>query len=113
MTSSACEALGQLSCLTCGGALPLQGLPRSDSLRCEDGHEVPFRNLVECSSPSQRDGLLRLLEGWRLRLGAIEAAADESRRRSIPEVADLYLAHAERFRGPIAHLLQAFAGIEE
>jgi hypothetical protein len=70
-------------------------MPSSESLRCDAGHEVTFRDL---------------LEGSRLRLGAIVAAADEARRRSMPEVADLYLAHAERFKGPIALLLQAFAG---
>jgi len=113
MTSSACEASGLLSCLTCERPLPPPALPGSESLRCEAGHEVTFRDLVECPSPSQRDGLLLLLEGWRLRLGAIVAAADVSRRRSMPEVADLYLAHAERFRGPIALLLQAFAAVEE
>ena len=86
-----------LSCLTCERPLAPLASPQSESLRCDAGHEVTFRGL---------------LEEWRLRHGAIVAAADEARRRSMPEVAEQYLAHAERFRGPIAQLLQAFAGRE-
>ncbi len=98
MTSSACDASGLLSCLTCELPLLPPGLPRPESVRCDAGHEVTLQDLVE---------------GWRLRLGAIVAASDEARRRSMPEVADLYLDHAERIRGPLAHLLQTSAGAEE
>jgi hypothetical protein len=88
-------------------------MPSSVTLRCDAGHEVAFRDLLGCPSPSQRDGLLVLLERWRRRLGAITAAADDARRRCIPDVAEMFLAHAESLRGHIALLMEAFAVAEE
>jgi hypothetical protein len=86
-------------------------MPTSATLRCDAGHEATFRELLESPS-SQRDGLLLLLEEWRRRLGALTAAADDARRRSIPDVAELFLAHAESVQAPIALLLEAFAAAE-
>jgi hypothetical protein len=113
MASSTCEASGLLSCLICERPLAFLGRPLSATLRCDAGHEVTFRDVLACPSPSQRDGLLLLLEGWRRRLEAITAAADDARRRCIPDVAEMFLAHAGSLRGHIALLMEAFAGAEE
>ena len=113
MASSACEISGLLPCLLCERPLAPSEAPPSVILRCDAGHEYRFRDLLECPSPSQREGLLLLLERWRERLGAITAAADDARRRCIPDVAEMFLSHAESLRGPIALLLEAFAGAEE
>jgi hypothetical protein len=113
MASSACEASGLLPCLLCERPLTLLETPTSATLRCDAGHGYTFQDLLKCPSPSQRDGLLLLLERWRRRLRAIAAAADDARSRCIPDVAEMLLAHSERMRGPIALLLEAFAGAEE
>ena len=113
MASSVCETSGLLPCLLCERPLVPPETPTSATLRCDAGHEYTFRDLLECPSPSQREGLLLLLERWRGKLGAITAAADGARRRCIPDVAEMFLTHAESLRGPIALLIESIAGAEE
>jgi hypothetical protein len=77
------------------------------SFRCDALHELAVGDLLRGSSPALRGALLHLMGAWQNRIEILLRAADEARRRSIPDVGEHFVRHADSLKAHAQFLERA------